>query len=179
MKNYTKNPQFPLLISENLLGNNLDFYTTFGVFSPKAIDKGTQLLLQYLDCFDGAKVLDLGCGYGPIGISVAKKYPNCQVDLVDKDFVAVDCANFNIKHNQLTNANAYLSNGLSHSAELYQRIYCNLPAKIGNELTYIFLQDCKQKLDKGGLLQWVCINSLRIFIKKAALEVFGNFKKYG
>ena len=158
-------------------GFKLKFLTTYGVFSPKTIDKGTALLLSYLDCFDGARVLDLGCGYGVIGLVVAKKYPNCKVELVDKDFVAIECANENIKINHLSNARAYLSNGLAHTNGEFDRIYCNLPAKIGNELTGIFLKNCYEKLANGGSLQWVCINSLRHHIKRVSSEIFTHYRK--
>ena len=53
--------------------------------------------------------LDLGCGYGPIGLALARQCHKGQVHMIDKDFVAVELANDNAKRNGITNAKAYLS----------------------------------------------------------------------
>jgi len=103
----------PLKFSTELQYQALDFETTYGIFSPKEIDQGTKLLLRYLEVEESFDCLDLGCGYGPIGIWMAKKAKKGQVTLLDKDFVAVDFANRNIQINGLSNAKAYLSNGFS------------------------------------------------------------------
>ena len=69
------------------------------------------LLAKYLFIKETDDVLDLGCGYGPLGLAAAKLCPQGSVHLVDKDFVAVDYANRNIALNDIPNATAYLSNG--------------------------------------------------------------------
>ena len=79
-----------IYFEENLLENSLKFKTTWGLFSPKAIDDGTILLLKNLKLKNKEEVLDLGCGYGPIVLSIAKKYPESNCLMIDKDFVAVD-----------------------------------------------------------------------------------------
>ena len=66
------------------------FHTTWGLFSPKSIDDGSEMLLDYLDVGSDDNCLDLGCGYGPLGLTLAKLAPNGTSVLVDKDFVAVD-----------------------------------------------------------------------------------------
>src|SRR6476619_6286351 len=100
-----------IVFSAKLAGHDLIFHSTWGLFSPKAIDEGTQLLVDYLKIAPGAVCLDLGCGYGPLGLTLAKMAPQGQVHLVDKDFVAVEFAQKNTGLNHLTNAKAYLSNG--------------------------------------------------------------------
>src|SRR6266404_1320700 len=100
-----------IVFTATLAGHTLVFHTTWGLFSPKAIDEGTDLLTHHLEIKPGAAVLDLGCGYGPLGLAAAKLAPSGTVDMVDKDFVAVDYANKNAELNQLSNARAYLSNG--------------------------------------------------------------------
>ena len=59
-----------------LRGTSLTFSTTWGLFSPKGIDAGTHLLIEHLDIQEGGTCLDLGCGYGAIGITLAKSVRN-------------------------------------------------------------------------------------------------------
>ena len=63
-------------------------------------------------------VLILGCGYGAIGITMAKCSETANVYMVDKDFVAVDYARKNVKQNHLQNCNVLLSNGFSHLPDI-------------------------------------------------------------
>jgi len=91
-----------LTIQVNLLDHDLTFKTRWGVFSPRAIDEGTQLFLKHVDIQESDKCLDLGCGYGPIGLAVAKSCPKGEVHMVDKDFIAVELSNTNAKLNNIT-----------------------------------------------------------------------------
>jgi len=168
----------PLEFQTDLQGKSLVFNTTYGIFSPKEIDQGTKLLLRYLDVKPDYDCLDLGCGYGPIGIWMAKHASNGKVILLDKDFVAVDFANRNIAKNNLTNAEAKLSNGFSElKNEKFDLIVSNIPAKVGNEMLYLFLYDAYYHLKPGGQLVVVTVNGLRHFCKRTFNEVFGNYKK--
>ena len=69
------------------------------MFSPRNIDEGSKLLLDHLDVRPDDRSLDLGCGYGPLGMTIAKLAPQGQHLLVDKDFVAVDYTQRNIADN--------------------------------------------------------------------------------
>ncbi|TQV71564.1 methyltransferase [Aliikangiella marina] len=168
----------PLLLKADLQGTPFQFETSFGVFSPKEIDEGTRLLLNYLEIEEDFDCLDLGCGYGPIGIYMAAKSPQGRTLLLDKDFVAVDHANANIKLNNLKNAKALLSNGMSAlKDEKFDLIVSNIPAKVGNEMLYLFLYDAFYHLKPGGKFVVVTVNGLRHFCKRTFNEVFGNYKK--
>ena len=168
----------PLRIDTDLQGEALKFETTYGIFSPKEIDQGTKLLLRHLQVEKNFDCLDLGCGYGPVGIWMAKKASNGQVIMLDKDFVAIDYANRNTKINQLTNATAILSNGFSSLKEQkFDLIVSNIPAKVGNEMLYLFLYDAYHHLKPGGKFVVVTVNGLRHFCKRTFKEVFGNYKK--
>ncbi|MGZ4110855.1 MAG: class I SAM-dependent methyltransferase, partial [Tumebacillaceae bacterium] len=70
-------------IKENLRGFDLTFWTDAGVFSKVQIDFGSQLLIETMEIPEDASVLDVGCGYGPIGITAAKLAPNGTVTMVD------------------------------------------------------------------------------------------------
>ncbi len=168
-----------IVFKSNLYGEDLSFKSTWGLFSPRDIDEGTRLLLKYLKVGQADMCLDLGCGYGPLGIWMARQASDGYVHLVDKDFVAIDYANKNIKFNNINNAEAYLSNAFSQvpSDIKFDTIVSNIPAKVGRELLSIILYDAKQQLNPGGQIVLVTINGLRIFMKKNLTEVFGNYKK--
>ncbi len=168
----------PLQFNTDLQGEQLSFLTTYGIFSPKEIDAGTKLILRYLDVQPDFDCLDLGCGYGPIGIWMARKATQGKVTMLDKDFVAVDYANQNITKNGLKNATAKLSNGFSElNDEKFDLIVSNIPAKVGNEMLYLFLYDAFHHLKPGGKFVVVTVNGLRHFCKRTFNEVFGNYKK--
>ncbi len=168
----------PLRFNSELHNQALSFETTYGIFSPKEIDQGTKLLLAHLDVETDFDCLDLGCGYGPVGIWMAKNATNGQIIMLDKDFVAIEYANRNVKINQLNNAKAVLSNGFSALEEQkFDLIVSNIPAKVGNEMLYLFLYDAFHHLKPGGKFVVVTVNGLRHFCKRTFKEVFGNYKK--
>ena len=161
-----------------LRGMPLTFSATWGLFSPKAIDAGTQLLIEHLDIQENDTCLDLGCGYGAIGITLAKCVQTATVYMADKDFVAVDYARKNVQQNRLQNCHVLLSNGFSHLPDIqFDLIASNLPANVGKELLQIFLTDAKQHLKPDGRLYVVTISGLRAFIKRNFLSIFGNYRK--
>ncbi|RKU28803.1 methyltransferase [Candidatus Poribacteria bacterium] len=159
-------------------GYDLTFNSTWGLFSPKSIDAGTRLLIDCIDIHTDDICLDLGCGYGAVGIAMAKCAEPSEVYMVDKDFVAVEYARMNIENNKLKNCHVLLSNGFSHLPDIqFDIIASNLPANIGNELMKIFFNDAKRFLKKNGRLYVVTIAGLKDFIKRNFIETFGNHKK--
>lgn len=167
-----------IVFSETLKGEQLNFHTTWGTFSPREIDAGTVMLLDYMDISEADDCLDLGCGYGPIGMTMARLAPRGHTLLVDRDFIAVEYAQANLARNGITNGEAMLSNGLAHIGDRkFDIIASNIPAKVGNEMLYLFLHDAMAHLKPGGRLYVVTITGLRQFIKRAFIEVFGNYDK--
>lgn len=169
----------PIQLETDLRGQRLRFESTWGLFSPREIDEGTRLLLQQVKLEPDADCLDLGCGYGPIGLTLASLAPRGQTLMVDKDFVAVEFAQRNAALNRLTNARSLLSNGFAQiPPELrFDLIASNVPAKVGKELLSILLHDAHARLRPGGQLYLVTISGLRAFIKRNLQEVFGNYDK--
>jgi 16S rRNA G1207 methylase RsmC len=168
-----------IIFRESLGSHEFIFHSTWGLFSPRQIDEGTQLLIRYLDIPENAQCLDIGCGYGPIGLYLARQSPQGQTLLVDKDFVAVEYSNKNIAVNKIPNARVILSNGFVQIPEekRFDIIASNIPAKVGKELLTLFLYDAKQRLNPGGKLYVVTINGLRQFMKRNLNEVFEDYKK--
>lgn len=161
-----------------LRGFKLIFRTTWGLFSPKSIDAGTRLLIDQFDVSAGDTCLDLGCGYGGIGIVMAKLSRAGKVYMVDKDFVAVEYAQKNVQQNRIQNCEALLSNAFSHVPEIkFDVIASNLPANAGKELLRIILIEAREHLKPNGKFYAVTISGLRAFIKRNSMEIFGNYQK--
>jgi len=114
-----------------------------------------------------------------IGLAIAKAAPQGSVQLIDKDFVAIDYANKNAEINNLHNAKAYLSNALMNvpPGPSFSLIVSNLPAKTGNELYWLAFNDAKQRMAPGSKIVVVTINGLRAFMKRSFTDIFGNYKK--
>jgi 16S rRNA G1207 methylase RsmC len=163
----------------DLGGRSLVLHSTWGLFSPREIDEGTRLLLRHIEVNPNADCLDLGCGYGPIGLALAVLAPRGRTLMVDKDFVAVDYSNRNAERNGIGNAYARLSNGFDQiDPELrFDLIASNVPAKVGKEMLSLYLHDARDRLRPGGLLYLVSINGLRQYLKRNLTEVFGNYEK--
>lgn len=167
------------VIQTKLGGQELTLNTTWGLFSPKAIDEGTELLARYIEVKPADDCLDLGCGYGPLGLMMAKAAPQGMTHLVDKDFVAVNYSHKNALANGLSNTSAFLSNGFDQidPDQKYDVIVSNVPAKIGDELLTLFLHDASAHLNPGGKLYVVTISGLKDYMKRRMNEVFGNYDK--
>jgi len=167
-----------IVLRERLRGQDLLFHSTWGLFSPRAVDEGSRLLLEHLEVAETDRCLDLGCGYGPVGITLARCAPRGKTMLVDKDFVAVEMAARNIAANRLENAEARLSNGFDQVGRRhFDLIASNIPAKVGKELLSILLYDARAHLAPGGRLYVVTVSGLRRFIERNFIEVFGNYDK--
>jgi 16S rRNA (guanine1207-N2)-methyltransferase len=161
-----------------LRGEEFVFHSTWGLFSPRRIDDGSYLLLHQIDVTPDAVTLDLGCGYGALGIVIARLSPQGCVHMVDKDFVAVEYAKKNAQRNAITNCEIYLSNAFRDVPDiLFDNIVSNLPANVGKELLSIILHDAKAHLKPGGKLYVVTIAGLRAFIRRNFEQIFGHHKK--
>jgi 16S rRNA (guanine1207-N2)-methyltransferase len=177
-KDYNQNIRQDLKICSNAKNHSLTFLTTWGLFSPRAIDDGSQLLLDYLDINNDDDCLDLGCGYGVLGLCMAKSAPHGHTLLVDKDFVAVEYSEKNRLLNKIDNASCMLSNGFDQiPKQQFDVIVSNIPAKVGKEMLYIYLFDALEYLKPGGSFYIVTITGLRQFFKRGFTEVFGHYEK--
>jgi 16S rRNA (guanine1207-N2)-methyltransferase len=168
-----------IVFTEGVRGCEFTFHTTWGIFSPRSIDEGSRLLLDHLDISPSDDCLDVGCGYGVLGMTMARLAPQGRSVMVDKDFVAVNYATANCERNGLKNTEVFLSNGFNQIPPDYKfdLIVSNLPAKVGNEQHYLYLFDAYERLNPGGRFVVVTINGLRDFISRTFKEVFGNYDK--
>jgi len=140
-----------------LRGFRLTFTTDAGVFSKDNIDYGSRLLIETMDIPDGAKVLDVGCGYGPIGITAAKLSRNNRVTMIDVNERAVELAGRNAEENGAGNARALISDLYEHVTDQdYDVVLTNPPIRAGKQIVHAIFEGAKQVLKTGGSL-WVVI----------------------
>ena len=177
-KDYKQKIRQDLKISSSADNHSLSFFTTWGLFSPRAIDDGSQMLLNYLDINSDDDCLDLGCGYGVLGLCMARSAPAGHTLLIDKDFVAIEYSEKNRLLNKIDNASCMLSNGFDQiPKQQFDLIVSNIPAKVGKEMLYIYLFDALEYLKPGGSFYIVTITGLRQFFKRGFHEVFGHYEK--
>lgn len=141
-----------------LRGNSYSFTSDVGVFSKSEVDFGTQLLVEsFEEPTIFGDILDLGCGYGPIGISLADSYPERKVVMVDVNERAVMLARENALSNKVTNIEALQSDRLtSLKGRSFAAILTNPPIRAGKKVVHQMFEESEQALLENGEL-WVVI----------------------
>ena len=146
----------PQKIAFRVNNTPLECITDHGVFSKDSFDRGTEILLQYVQVEDTyTTALDLGCGYGVVGIYLNKVF-GLDVDMVDINERALDLAKKNLELNH-TKGNVFKSNGLDNVSRKYDLIVTNPPIRAGKETVYRFFEDSSEYLKENGTL-YVVIN---------------------
>ena len=187
MGQYFTNEQLPSKINEvkcNILGTNFVFFTDNGVFSKKGIDFGSRLLLEFIPLVEvGAEVLDMGCGYGVLGIVISKK-TGTNVDMVDINKIALHLAKQNLKANKCTNITIFESNVYQNVKKKYDTIITNPPIRAGKKIVYEMVMGANEHLKENGNLFLVIkkeqgAKSLIIDLEKIYnVEVLGKKKGF-
>jgi 16S rRNA (guanine1207-N2)-methyltransferase len=134
----------------------LRFETRPTLFSPRGVDAGTRAMLECV-MFDPAdKVLDLGCGYGVVGVFAAKCIGAERVFMIDNDATAVDCAKHNAHLNDVAGATAAVSDGFDDFREVgFTKILCNPPYHADFAVPKRFILKGFNRLALGGSLWMV------------------------
>ncbi|KHD46719.1 class I SAM-dependent methyltransferase [Streptococcus hongkongensis] len=148
---YEENPDSLHDIHElkvSLLGKPFTFYTDAGVFSKKMIDYGSQVLLTCLFFQVGEKVLDVGCGYGPLGISLAK-VQNVDATMVDINNRAIDLSKKNAEKNGVK-ATIQQSNIYENVHGAFDHIISNPPIRAGKQVVHEIIEKSIDHLNIGG-----------------------------
>lgn len=163
--------------SFELKGKNFSFLTDSGVFSKKTVDYGSRVLI---DTFEWAmlpegKILDVGCGYGPIGLSLAFATKRA-VEMVDINQRAVYLAQENAKNNQIEQTDIHTSNIYETLNEKsYAAIVSNPPIRAGKKVVHEILTGAFHLLKEGGTLTVVIQKKQGApSAEKKMAEIFGN-----
>ncbi|MDR0127129.1 class I SAM-dependent methyltransferase [Bacillus zhangzhouensis] len=142
-----------------LRNRTFTFTSDSGVFSKKEVDYGSRLLIEAFEEpeLDG-DVLDVGCGYGPIGLSLANEMTSRTIHMIDVNERAVELSKENAKHNRIDNVRIYQSDLFSnvHSSAAFASILTNPPIRAGKKVVHaIFEKSADHLLPEGEL--WVVI----------------------
>lgn len=178
---YTENPD--VIHDEktwnfNLLNHDIKFTTDNGVFSKQTVDYGTRVMLEAFreDHAPAGKILDLGAGYGPVGIALALAYPKRQLDMVDVNNLALSLAQRNAETNSvLKQVNIFHSNVYEDVTDKYAAILTNPPVRAGKEVVQAMISEATSHLVDNGTLTVVLQKKQGApSAKKLMEEVFGN-----
>lgn len=173
---YAENPDSAHDIHElkvTLLRQSFTFLTDSGVFSKKMVDYGSQVLLNTLDFEKGKTLLDLGCGYGPLGISLAK-VQGVKPTMVDINNRAIDLAKQNAQKNGVE-ADIFQSNIYEKVNGTFDYIISNPPIRAGKQVVHTIISESINYLKVGGNLTIVIQKKQGAPSAKAKMEeVFGN-----
>ena len=160
-------------LNVELLGQRLTFLTDAGVFSKKMIDYGSRVLLSVLDFEAGERVLDVGCGYGPLGLSLAKAY-GVTATMVDINQRALDLSQKNAERNQVS-AHIFQSNVYEKVSGIFDHIISNPPIRAGKQVVHEVISGSYEHLTEGGDLTLVIQKKQGASSAKSKMEaVFGN-----
>jgi 16S rRNA (guanine1207-N2)-methyltransferase len=161
------------LITERVRGFELRLETRPGVFSQHDLDYGTRLLIEAMHVSPTARVLDLGCGYGAIGIVAAKLALRGHVVLIDCDIRATRLAQRNLELNEVTNAEVVLGDGVHDLSpkSRFDVIASNPPTHSGREVLDDFVQGSYKLLRPRGTL-YLVVNRL-LSLRHEVERVFG------
>ncbi|AQP53571.1 methyltransferase [Vagococcus penaei] len=160
-----------------LVGTEFKFITDSNVFSKSTVDYGSRVLIETFEASelpDGA-ILDVGCGYGPIGLALAKKTGRI-VEMVDVNERALELARENAKLNGLTNLSIYASYIYeSVTATDFAAVVSNPPIRAGKEVVHEIISGSFAKLQVGGTLTIVIQKKQGApSAQKRMMDTFGN-----
>jgi 16S rRNA (guanine1207-N2)-methyltransferase len=161
-------------LSVELLGLSFRFLTDAGVFSKNAVDYGSRVLLDNFQPESAKTLLDVGCGYGTLGLTLAKKY-GLQATLIDVNSRALDLAKENAQKNNVEVSDVYLSDIYENVKESFDAIISNPPIRAGKEVVHAILSGAYEHLNIEGHLTIVIQKKQGApSAQKKMEEVFGN-----
>ena len=163
----------------NIRGISLNLQSSTGIFSKKAVDKGTLALIENMVINPGWQILDLGSGYGAVGL-VAGKLAGCNPYLIDINKRACMLAKQNARHNNII---AKVLNGNLYEPvnnQKFDTILVNPPQTAGKSICFAMIEGAKEHLKNHGLLQLVARpNKGGNTLANKMEEVFGNMQIIG
>jgi 16S rRNA (guanine1207-N2)-methyltransferase len=141
-----------------LRGEKMTFVTDSGVFGKKGVDFGSRLLIESIADDVGGRLLDVGCGYGPIGLSLAKAFPSTSVWMIDINERAVALSQENARRNQIDNVHVMQSDVFSAVGidERFTTIVTNPPIRAGKAIVHSIFEEARKRISPGGSL-WIVI----------------------
>ena len=155
---YTRVPQSesrPVECEYTYRGIRLTFRTDAGVFSRGEVDTGTRLLLEALPETMQGDILDLGCGWGVIGISVARKWPETRVTMADVNTRALELSRENAAKNRAEVVCVESDGMAALEGQTFDAVVTNPPIRAGKQVIYKMFADAAKSLKPCGALYLV------------------------
>jgi 16S rRNA G1207 methylase RsmC len=164
------------IVKTSLRGKNLEFLTSSSVFSKRKIDLGTRVLIEAMVLPPSGSVLDIGCGYGAVGITAAKVNPNLHVVMTDVNMRAVRLARQNVEANKAPNANVRY--GYLYEPVQGLRFSCvlsNPPVSAGMDTVKAIVLGAPNVMAPDGSFQMVIRSKIGAkTLPEAFRQAFGN-----
>lgn len=164
------------IIKYTINSNYFELTSDVGVFSKNELDPGSELLIKSaIKKGINGDLLDVGCGYGPIGITLSKICDLNKVDFIDVNTRALNLTKDNASKYQVKNFSVFESNGFSNVKDLYDYILINPPIRAGKEVIFKMFEDSIKYLKNDGILMIVIRKDQGAPSAKNKLtEVYGN-----
>ncbi|WP_410772602.1 class I SAM-dependent methyltransferase [Fontibacillus sp. BL9] len=140
-----------------LRGQAFRFISDAGVFSKGGVDYGSRVLIDAMEVPVDARVMDIGCGYGPIGLSAARLASQGHVTMIDVNSRAVELAKENAAANRISNVTVLQSDLFAEvGEEKFDIVLTNPPIRAGKEIVHAIFEGAYERLHNGGSL-WIVI----------------------
>lgn len=164
------------LIRFHFRGKLFELFSDNGVFSKNGLDEGSNILIEYILKLPlNGRLLDMGCGYGPIGLTLATFFENSFVDMFDINERAVNLARKNQEKFGIKNVEIGVSDGFKNVKNEYNFIFINPPIRAGKQVIYKMFEDSFASLCNDGNLVIVIRKSHGApSAQKKLIEIFGN-----
>lgn len=165
----------PATITYDFQGQHLTYTTDHGVFSRQRLDYGSRVLMDAIDIGNAKSMLDVGCGYGTMGIALKSVHEDLQVLMTDVNKRAISLAKENIKCNNLEGIDVIESDVYENVHDRYDLVISNPPIRAGKKVVSAIISGSYDHLNKGGRLVIVIQKKQGApSAKKLMEEIFGN-----
>jgi 16S rRNA (guanine1207-N2)-methyltransferase len=163
------------LLSLTIKGLTLEFITYSSLFSGSEIDLGTRLLLEHVEVPSSGVVLDIGCGYGVIGITIAKLNPRLRVYMTDINPLAVKIAKYNAKLNNVSDRVIVLRGDRYEPVKnmVFDAIYSNPPLSAGMKIVEDIVLNAIKYLKRNGHAEFVLARGGE-YLARRAKEIYSE-----
>ena len=142
----------PATITYDFQGQHLTYTTDHGVFSRQRLDYGSRVLMDAIDIGDAKSMLDVGCGYGTMGIALKSVHEDLQVLMTDVNKRAISLAKENIKCNNLEGIDVIESDVYENVHDRYDLVISNPPIRAGKKVVSAIISGSYDHLNEGGRL---------------------------
>lgn len=165
----------PATITYDFQGKHLIYTTDHGVFSRQRLDFGSRVLMDSIDIGDAKSMLDVGCGYGTMGIALKSVHEDLQILMTDVNRRAISLAKENIKCNNLKGIDVIESDVYENVHDTYDLVISNPPIRAGKKVVSAIISGSYDHLNKDGRLVIVIQKKQGApSAKKLMEDIFGN-----